>query len=378
MPRPPRKKPILLLAIALLLVAWIWVPSYLTKRAVMSELETLGFTVSHIEKIHKEKGFAVFNGVALDGNKFSMIENLMAKGGWSGMKSLAADNLSLIAEMNGWGIPEVTGWSLPVPLRMPEIPVLDLNNGQIDIMTPEGSIRLSAKAQALLQPDGSEKIKAVVTGEQNQLTIDTRWDITARPPGKGWTAAAEIAEGRFDLKHIAASRISGWISLDGMPGVPLPIVAGQLTAGQLRFGEKTIFTNPAVTVDNNKDGGQHVIVQSGIAPYKDMTLTVDIAGLPGVPVIDATIVTKSLPDLLAFISGLQDDMGGANGGSGILTSLLITPGNLARVEKEVKRTRYDNLELSVSGNLYDLIGKIVAVRNKDGEVQRSIISLDPG
>jgi hypothetical protein len=371
------KKLILILAV-LLLATWLWVPSYLTKRAVMAEMKSLGFTIANVEKINKKKGFIVFNNVALDGNKFSTVETLVAKGGMSGVQSIAADNLVLIGEMDDWGMLEITGWSWPALLQMPKVPVLDLKNGQIDIVTPEGAIRLSAKAQALLQPDGSEKIKAVVTSEQKQLSADMRWDIITRSPGQGWTAMAEIAEGRFDLKHLAASRISGWINLEGIAGVPLPIIAGQLSAGQLRFGEKTVFINPTMTIDNVKETGQHIIMQAGIAPYPDMTLTADISGLPGVPVIDATIVTKSLPDLLSFVTTLQQDMNSTSSGDGILTSLLITPGNLARVEKEVKGIRYDRLELSISGNLYDLIGKIVAVQNKDGETRRNIISLDPG
>ncbi|HEY8191767.1 MAG TPA: hypothetical protein VIG74_05025 [Alphaproteobacteria bacterium] len=379
MTRPPRRKPVLLLTIVLLLAAWLWVPSHLVKRSVMNELKSLGFSISSVGKVRKEKGFIVFSDIGLDGNKFSTIENLMAKGGLTGLQSLAADNLVLTAEMPTWTALTVTGWSWPPALRMPKAPLLDLKNGQVDLLTPEGAVRLTAKAQALLQPDGSEKIKAIVTGEQNQLTVDTRWDIHIRRPGQGWTAAAEINEGRFNLKSLTASRISGWLNVESAAASPLPLLSGQLSAGQLRFGEQTTFTNLTLTIDNGKDGSQHIILQAGITPYEGMILTADISGLPGVPAIDTTIETKSLPDLLTFITTLQKDMNGANGSDGILTSLLLTPGNLARVEKEVKRAaRYDSLELSISGNLYDLIGKIVAVTNKDGSVQRHIISLDPG
>ena len=280
--------------------------------------------------------------------------------------------------MAGWSFPDISGWGLPKNgFSLGKMTALELSGGQLDLLTPEGALRLSGKAQMNTQPDGLQKINAIIWGKQNQLGLDTRWDVTIDPGNGTWEAAIDIREGRIDFKEFGTSRISGWINIDSKKKSTLPLLSGQVAAGQLRLGEHTLLANVNLTIDSSKDA-YHIIMQGEITPYKDMRLTADITGIPTSPAIQLMIESNSLPDMISFISTLQKDMQRARGGDSFLTSLLITPGNLTRIEKEVKRARYDSLELTVTGSPYDLVGKIVARREKNGAIQRHIISLDPG
>lgn len=372
------KKTFFLVAVLVVIAAGFILPPVLIKNALLREMKAFGFSPVSIVASDTGMNRAIFSSIRLDRDGFSTIDNIVVQGGVGGIQSATIDNLVLTGEMDGWNFPQISGWKWPEkPMQDGNLTALDLNGGQLDILTPEGAIRLTSKAQMAAQPDGSRKIDAIVWGKQNQLIVDSRWDISLRPSGSGWTAAAEIREGRIDFEKFGASRLSGWVNIDSGKNSPFPLLSGQLAAGQLRLGKDTSLTNINMTIDS-AGGKYHFILQGEVSPYKDMRLTADVGNLPGIPSIQAVIETKNLADLIDFISTLQNDLHDTKVGSSLLTSLLITPGNLERVEKEVRRTRYDHLELTVTGSPYDLVGKIVARQEKNGAMQRHIISLDPG
>lgn len=374
-----RRKAVLALLAALLIAAGyhVFLPR-LMKNALLKEMETFGFAPASVVLSEARGGHAIFSDIKLGRDGFSTIANIIVAGGLGGISAATVDNLILTGETDDWGMPSITGWQWPKSLAETYLQSLDINDAQFDLLTPEGAIRISSKGQMDRQPDGTQKISAIVQGKQKQLTLDTRWESAIRPEGKGWNASIDIRDARIDFSRFSASRISGWLNLDSSGGLNFPNTSGQIAAGSMRFGKNISFSGPTLTIDN-KDGRQHIILQGDIQPWKDMRLTADIFNLPQAPSLQATIQTKFLPDLIAFVRDLQKDMeeNGPDGG-GFLTGLLITPGNLARVEKEVARARYDRLELAITGPLYDLTGKIIALREKDGAVQRHIISLDPG
>ena len=373
-----RKKVLFSLLALSLITASFFLQPVLVKNALLQEMKHLGFSPAKIATSETSGSRAIFSDIQLDGNGFSTIDNIVVLGGIWGVKSATVDNLVLTGEMKGWNFPDISGWELPKSgLSLGKMTALELSGGQLDLLTPEGAIRLSSKAQMNLQPDGSQKINAIIWCKQNQLGLDTRWDVAVNPDDKTWSAAVDVREGRIDFKEFGASRISGWINIDGKKKSALPLLSGQIAAGQIRIGEHTLLANANLTIDSSNDV-YHIILQGEITPYKNMHLTADITGLPTAPAVQVAIESDNLTDMINFISTLQKDMQKARGGDSFLTSLLITPGNLSRIEKEVKRTRYDSLELSVTGSPYDLVGKVVARREKNGAIQRHIISLDPG
>ena len=338
-----------------------------------------GFTPTKITASDLHAGIAIFSDIHLDQKGFSTIDNIVAKGSITGIESATIDHLILTGVTKNWGIPSISGWEWPkkdLPGKI-KLKALDFKNTQLDLMTPEGALRFNSDAQMTLQPDGSQKISGILHSKQNQLVLDTQWNAIMRSRNRGWTIAAEIREARINFEKLGISRTSGWLNIDGEKKTGLPLFSGQLSAGQLKFGKNTALSNINLTIDN-VNGVHSLILQANVASYKNMRLTADVRDIPAAPTIEATIETKSLRDLIAFIASLQKDLETSEKSNFFLTSLLITPGNLERLERQIRRARYDTLALTVTGAPYDLVGKIVARHKKNGTVRQHVISLDPG
>ncbi len=326
-----------------------------------------GFKNVQTEHLSVKSGSLVYSDITLDTDKFSTIGAIRVLR--KKPKSIIIDDLKLTAE---WDIDtglHVSGWKKQ-PLPYAAYPEIILNSGQLDLITPAGGLRFQAKGHIKKQPDGKLKLQGALWGVQHQVKIETLWNGVTYPKG-GWSYDVEFKNGGLNLDKIQASRMSGWLNIDKTEKL-IPELSGQINAGKMNVGDVS-FTNFNLTLDGPFNLYK-LIAKAQITGFQDMTATLDINNTDAGPLVNATIETTSLDELLSFLTAIQN----SDSNAGRFTTLLLTQGNLSRLRRDIELLPYDTLEFQINGPLYDLTGKIIAKKFKDGVEQRNIISLNPG
>jgi hypothetical protein len=178
---------------------------------------------------------------------------------------------------------------------------------------------------------------------------------------------------RMNLPHLVVSRVSGWLSFDGsMRGISA--ATGQIDAGQVRIGDKTIFSPARLTMEGPYDAS-HVILHGDVKAYNGMSLTAEIIHSEGKAMVAASVEAKKIDDMLSFLTDLREDMQKASPHSSALTTLLLTPGNLERIRTEAAKMTYDSVVLNIDGPMGNLSG-VMAIKWNGRTTGR--IALSPG
>lgn len=375
------KKSALLLFIAILLpvllLGFLWRGGEKAMRGQADAvLSGYGFTEATTGDIMRKDGFLAYTNIVLDPpDGFSTVSDIQTPVTLlDGLLrrppgKVIINGASLTGEFNKESGLSIAGWSkrpLPVPAQGETI----LNSGKLDLDTPVGGLRFEAKGNLTRQPDGTAKLQAALWSVQNQVRLETKWSGLIQPDGR-WAYEIEFENGGLNLEDIQASRMSGWLSIDRVKSV-VPAVSGQIDAGKMKIGDIGL-TNFSLTLSGPLT--VYKLIASGhVAGYTDMTLTVDIDNKAEGPYVNASVETPSAADLFSFLTALQN----SDTGAGHFTSLLLTKGNIERLQQEVKGLSFDSLELKIYGSAYDLAGNITAKKFKDGVEQSHVISLDPG
>jgi len=151
-----------------------------------------------------------------------------------------------------------------------------------------------------------------------------------------------------------------------------PAISGQLDSGKITIGAIN-FMNSRLTFEGTA-ALYKIIAKGEIAEFPGMTALIDLENTVTGLQIKASIDSTSADDLVAFLALLQN----SDQDTGYLTSLLLTPGNIERLRKDLRQLSYDRLELQIYGAPYDLAGKVIAHRLKNGITHKYVVSLDPG
>lgn len=366
----------LVILLAAVLVPLAWQAGRGNLRGQMTEtLSAYGFDNPRIGGFTFDDGYAVLTDIALDPDSFSTIRAIQAATGLTGIllhgrpEKLVIDDVRLTGAFTEETGLAISGWKKQ-KLPFPDWNEIVLTGGQLDLDTSAGALRFQAKGQALRQRDGSIKLQSLIWGVQNQMKIDSALTGVAYPGG-GYTWELELKDGGLNLERIQASRMSGWLTVAKKSGA-MPEISGQIDAGKLNVGDLA-FSNFNLVFQGPLD--KHSLIgKAQVYGLQDMTATLDVKYAAGEPQVKAIVETASLEDLLTFLTQLRSSETRA----GTLTSLLLTQGNLDRLQKEIRQLKYDMLELQIYGQLYDLAGKIIVKTFKDGTEQRHVISLDPG
>lgn len=360
--------------------SWIRSP-VLVQQAVEREFHRAGFAEASVSRPRFKKDKVIFEGIKLDQDGFSTIEALTVtidkKSLFTGnpIKEAVISGLIVNADIRHSFFPDISGWKEPDDFYFPSFKKLSLNNARLEFMTGAGSIVLDANAQMTGKFTGERSVILTLKGAQNQMTIDSRWNIRLKS-GAPWSASAEIEELKLNLGPLKIARANGWLAMDGKKNA-FPVIEGQLLAGQAKIGSESVLSDINIT-SNSISGGSHIIVQGYPATGEGMRLSADLKSTEKGVAVTAEIEALILQDIVSFISGLQVGLKEINNEMDFFTELLITPGNITRLQKEVDRLQYDTLSLIMTGTLHDLSGKIVAKKEKNGIVQKNVLSLDPG
>ncbi|MBI4030077.1 MAG: hypothetical protein HY370_00200 [Proteobacteria bacterium] len=359
-----------------------WIRSHsLLQQAVEKEFHKAGFADAAVSKPRFKKNKAIFEGIKLDQDGFSTIEALTItidkKSLFTGtpIEEAVISGLIINADIRKSFYPDISGWEEPDIFYFPSFKKLSLNNARLEFMTDAGSIVLDGNAQMTGKFTGERSILLTLKGSQQQMTIDSRWNIRLKA-GAPWSASAEIDEMKLDLRNLRIARASGWLAMDGKKNA-FPAIDGQLAAGQIKIGADAVLSDVNIT-SNSTPEGSHIIMQGYPAAGEKMRLTADLKSTEKGIAVAAEIEALSIQEIVSFISDLQAGLRETNDEMDFFTELLITPGNIKRLQKEVDKLRYDTLSLIMTGTLHDLSGKIVAKREKNGIVQKNVVSLDPG
>lgn len=346
-------------------------------------LAASGFTLSQTEARHARPGRLTLEGLSLDSDGFSMIGKLTASGGplfplLGKPRRIEINDLQLTGEWNEELGLSFAGWSLPPMIRAvwPRLNRLVLTNSIIDLDTPAGAIRLMLQGEAASHPDHPDQqlFSARLSGAQHQLVLDAKikgsWSSD-----RGLILEGDISEGRINLDHLNASRLSGWLTLESAPRSLAPELSGQFQIGQLgRDG--FILNNVTLTVDGSL-ASPHTLLNAELGGYQAATLLLEMQSQSEGAHILATVETKKMDDLIVILKEFRVQSETSPLLQEAFMSLLITEGNIERVKKDLGKDKYDSYTLEIEGPSHDLKGKVIAKSINDGIVQRRVFSLNP-
>lgn len=357
----------LLLAIA---GFWLTLPAWMENQ-MRSALLAQGIAVESIGRIHAGLDGAEFVDVKLDRDGFNTIGSLYLQGLLFHPAIILRD-VALQGDIGPDGRPRIEGWDVR-PLTFPaSIKSAILENATLDLDTSEGSIRIEAKGQMVPAEKGARHIDAVLRADQSQLSFETRWTIAWSP--ENWNAAAEIGTFRAKLHDLEMTRASGWLNLQSAaPGAPV-LVTGQLAAGMMALGPE-ILRDISLTANTAPDGSISTILDARPAQRDGMRVYAELRQTNGPWMLNTRVTAKTMGDLSAFIGNMQAGMKSSPAARDALGGLLLTQGNLDRMEEDLKSFPYDSLTMTLTGPFYGLSGNITASNSASQE--RKTISFDP-
>ncbi len=372
------------LAVAVILAIW-YLPFFLESR-VSALLADHGMKKASVEKVERKSDEITLSDIMLDPDGFSSIGSIRARADWIGLLSknflseVVIDKLVLTGEMDEAGRITIAGWEPYNLLTTPNANTVIVNDGQIDLATPIGAIRLEAKAHMTKQEDKSQKVEATVWGKQHQLAIDTMWDVSLQEDG-AWTAFANIWDARMDLENMNFSRLNGWLSFESSAASAMPSISGQIMAGKMQIGKSSGLNDANITLAGPPNAWR-IIVSGKISGYQGASMTAEVSPDPdradGRRRIYASLEALKAADLFTILQNLNADMAAAFPRVNILTPLMITPGNIQRLKQSIDKIKYDSVELVIDGSPFDLTGKIIAKRMQGGDIRTDVFSMDPG
>lgn len=201
-------------------------------------LERAGFADVHGGKATWNNGQLVLTDIKVNRDGFSVIEQMRIGGASIPFAALTGKWPRIIIDraVLNFDSGDISTARTPSPYALPtlfkkrSIQDVVINDIQFDINSPAGAIRINTKAQITALPDGSVRFQSVFSGAQYQLTST----ITANGEISNDNTFAidfEIQDGKVNIGPITASRIGGWVVMNGQAKSPAAI-NGQISAGQ--------------------------------------------------------------------------------------------------------------------------------------------------
>ncbi|MGZ9097938.1 MAG: hypothetical protein ACXW30_06545 [Micavibrio sp.] len=277
-----------------------------------SLLRESGFTQARIEKAAKIPGGYSLENISLDNNQFSTIENVTLRTGKDG-KTLTIDKMVLTGDWKKGPLPEIAGWSPPGKiqdfakmLRKRKIETLILNGGQLDIALPwAGLIRLEAKGQMNLLPDGAIRLQAVLWSVQKQLKAEIQVNGEFAPNGLA-SIDFEVVDGRVSLEPFIASRLGGWLIINKTAENAPWSASAQLVAGAARLYGLVLngltLTAQGTLIDST------LTLQAGGKENDKLTFSADARLRKGEKnTLSSTLRADNIADLIQAVTNLSND-----------------------------------------------------------------------
>jgi hypothetical protein len=341
---------------ALLALTFFLILPMTSQSQTKSLLRESGFTQAHIEKSSKIPGGYSLENISLDNNHFSTIENVTLHTGKNG-KTLTIDKMVLTGDWKKRLMPEIAGWSPPGQiqdfarmLRKRKIETLILNGGQLDIALPwAGLIRLEAKGQMNLLPDGAIRLQAVLWSVQKQLKAEIQVNGEFAQNGLA-SIDFEVVDGRVNLEPFIASRLGGWLIInktaENMPwSASAQLVAGAARLYGLVLNGLTLTTQGTLTDST-------LTLQAGGKETDNLTFSADAHLRKNEKnTLSATLRADNVADLIQAVANLSN-----SAETTPPPALGIRPGAIAIYDSEADT--WPGLFSNAGIGLSDLTGKV--------------------
>ena len=353
----------LILTLVIVVGLSIHIGGVILRQRMLDFLKSHGVGEAYITNISRDRGDEfMFTDIKLGKDGFSTIGAIRARLRWPfilfthSFSEIIIDHLALTGELSPDDKLTIDGLNLNTLWPLVETDSLILNGGQIDLSTGAGALRFQGKGRMTRQPDGGQKLEGALWGSQYQLLMDTRWTILVSPR-REWDDSVSIHEARLNFQDFSVGRLTGWVKATGAPN-KTPVISSQIDAGEIHIGNNTTLSDVDMTMNGPWDNC-HITLHGMVNNHKDMILSTDMLRGPKDTTIHASVTANRIDDLLTLIQNLHGDATLAFPRSSLLTTLLITPGNLSRIRSESARASYKNAELIVDGVPDGLSGKIL-------------------
>ena len=380
MNRLPRKSVFSIFTLLVLIALWLLTPWYMALQ-LKSFLRSQGFAFVSIGATHVGFSGVEFSAIKLDKDGNSTVDFIQAPLSFGTPHALALSGLTLSGDTGANGLPVIDGWH-PQALAFPDtLQSLVIDNSKLDLTTPAGGLTIQLRAQMTAPDKKARHFDAVLTGNQNQWTFDTRWAGNWYSNGK-WEAKGEINDMRMRTTYFNASRIAGWLDLrsptdeeahkDGML-----VLGGKITAGLVSLGPA--FLHDASMTFSGPPRSFDAVLQGLPQGKPTMRLNAEISQDNGISNVNASIRAASLNDLFDFLQNTRD---GLDTDSLLvdkpLSGLLLTQGNLDRITEKLKDTGYKAVMLSLTGPADTVSGVVTAESpTPSGGIDRHAVNFDP-
>jgi hypothetical protein len=262
-----------------------------------------GFENVQIPAPLKKNGALIFENIALDPDGFSSIKTLTLHTGFlGGWKRVTIDGLSLTGELlNDFEI-ALAGWDKNKintgTLQSANLPLIAFQNARIALLSDSiGGININFDLQ-LRPKDTGYEFQAKLRGEQVSFSYTADANGTLKADGS-WQAQADIAQAKFALWPLKATRISGTIKGSGQ-GLLQSQILGDLQAGGLNINGLP-WRNIALTLDGTLQKTRMVIgAKSAGIDGMDLSLTLDEIQSP--KIYSGTLFAHSMGALFDYLN----------------------------------------------------------------------------
>lgn len=247
-----------------------------------------GFPEARISDFSLSASGFFIDSLSLDRSEFSTAEGIAVQFNWIDflmdrhIESVKVKDISLAGEMSANGQYKIAGWDA----SFPNFSTAQENSGagvgsvfidgiNIDMDTDYGNIRLSGKVSYQDNAQtGESSFQSNFWAKQKQLGFSASINGKRKKADPSWTYSCEWQDGRIDLPHIQASRLSGWIDFSEASK------AGQISAGSVKHQNMTL-QNLDIVIDTAKED---------MAFFKTSP-----AGFPSIVLIGAWSKSSELP-----------------------------------------------------------------------------------
>ncbi len=221
-----------------------------------------------------------YHDITLDPDAFSSIKTLRLHKTWTGaLTSVDIEDLNLTGELEPDFTAHIAGrknktLSTTFFTHLPRVP-LQIRNAKIALLSEtQGGLTLEFSLQ--LRPQGLDTaIEASLKGAQKQLSYEGHMNGLITALGN-WELQMEIAQAKFALGALKATRISGTLDITGEQ-FETPHLVADLEAGGLNVFELP-FQNASLTLDGSPfDTG--LILGSKATGYEDIEFSLTLESL---------------------------------------------------------------------------------------------------
>jgi hypothetical protein len=349
-------------------LGWEYQQPKIAKEQLSDILQGLGYGQVQIKGVSSFEDTITFEHIQLDKDGFDTAKNIT-------LRSPAFSELyKKTHDLQNVGIEELLltrGWDDVQNIHLPQlwantrylmkkVGELKLGHGQIDASTPAGTFRMESTGSVVQQPDKSlTLLNGRLWSAQNIFILDSfvkgRFEHAEKDSHK---IDIDIKEFALNIPHMRIERGNGWLEIAQANDAPIPQLTGQLTSGMTSINEIDL---PDLNLTINGDLTNYtLLLESKVRQGAyDGYLSVDVNSSAAGMMLQLELNTKSPTLAIGFLKSLKRMTSGHPLNSEILTPLLLTEGNLRRLEKRLEEEGYNrDLLVTITGPVSSLRGNI--------------------